>query len=106
MPDAVEGAIQLMEADPAKLTARNAYNVTAMSFDPERIAAEVKRHVPDFTMDYDVDPVKQAIANSWPNSMDDTDARDDWGWDPKFGLAEMTADMLDVLGKKHAAGEL
>jgi nucleoside-diphosphate-sugar epimerase len=106
MPDAVEGAIQLMEADPAKLNHRNAYNVTACNFDPEMIAAEIRKHIPEFEMSYDVDPVRQGIADSWPNSMDDSAAREDWGWDPKFGLAEMTVDMLEVLGKKHEAGEL
>ncbi|MHC4470626.1 MAG: L-threonine 3-dehydrogenase [Planctomycetota bacterium] len=106
MPDCVDGAIQLMEADPAKLRFRNAYNVTGMSFDPELIAAEIRKHIPEFEMDYEVDPVRQGIADSWPNSMDDSAAREDWGWDPEFDLAEMTKDMLDVLGKKHAAGEL
>ncbi len=105
MPDAVEGAIQLMEADPGKLRHRNAYNVTAMSFAPEDIAAEIAKHVPGFTMDYDVDPVRQSIADSWPNSMDDSAAREDWGWNPKYDLAAMTEDMLKVLGERHARGE-
>jgi nucleoside-diphosphate-sugar epimerase len=106
MPDCVSSAIDLMEADPGKLRFRNAYNVTGMSFDPERIAAEIRKHIPEFEMDYDVDPVRQGIADSWPNSMDDSAAREDWGWDPKFGLAEMTTDMLEVLGAKHERGEL
>ena len=106
MPDCVSSAIDLMEADPSKLRFRNAYNVTGMSFDPEKIAAEIRKHVPEFEMDYDVDPLRQAIANSWPNSMNDSAAREDWGWDPKYGLDEMTVDMLDVLGKKHAEGNL
>ena len=106
MPDALDSAIQLMEADPAKLRYRNAYNVTGMSFDPEKLAAEIKKHIPGFTMDYAVDPVKQRIANSWPNSMDDSAAREDWGWSPKYDLAKMTEDMLAVLGEKHKKGEL
>jgi nucleoside-diphosphate-sugar epimerase len=100
MPDAIKGAIDIMEADPAKLKHRNAFNVTAMSFDPEIIAAEIKKHIPEFTMDYKVDPVKQAIADSWPNNMDDSAAREEWGWTPAYDLAEMTKDMIEVLSKK------
>jgi len=97
MPDAIEATIQLMEADPKKLFNRNAYNVTAMSFDPEKLAAEIKKHIPDFTLSYMVDPIRQGIANSWPNSLDDTVARAEWGWNPKFDLAAMTTDMLAKL---------
>lgn len=104
MPDALDAAIDLMEADPSKLKHRNAFNVSAMSFDPEIIFNEIKKHIPDFTMEYDVDPVKQSIAESWPNKMDDTCAREEWGWDPKFGLEEMTVDMLKVIGEKHEKG--
>jgi len=100
MPDALKAAIDLMEADPVKLIHRNAFNVTAMSFDPEIIAAEIKKHIPEFVMDYNVDKVKEGIANSWPNSMDDSAARAEWGWSPSYDLATMTADMLEVLGKK------
>jgi nucleoside-diphosphate-sugar epimerase len=100
MPDAIKGAIELMEADPSKLKHRNAFNVTAMSFDPEILAAEVKKHIPDFTMDYDVDPVKQGIANSWPNNMDDSAARAEWGWKPEYTLPVMVKDMIEVLSKK------
>lgn len=104
MPDALDAAIDLMEADPSKLVHRNAFNVTAMSFDPEIIAAEIKKHIPDFEMTYDVSPLKQSIAESWPNKMDDSCAREEWGWDPKFKLPEMTVDMLKVIGEKHAKG--
>lgn len=104
MPDAIDAAIDLMEADPAKLKHRNSFNVTAMSFDPEIIAAEIKKHIPNFEMSYDVDSVKQEIANSWPNSMDDSAAREEWGWNPKWDLTEMTKDMLKVIGEKHAKG--
>lgn len=104
MPDAIDAAINLMEADPAKLKHRNSFNITAMSFDPEILAAEIKKHIPGFEMVYDVDPVKQAIANSWPNSMNDSCAREEWGWNPKWDLAAMTTDMLKVIGEKHAKG--
>jgi nucleoside-diphosphate-sugar epimerase len=100
MPDAIKAAIDIMEADPAKLKHRNCFNVTSMSFDPEMIYAEIKKHRPDFVMDYDVDPVRQAIANTWPNSMDDTAAREEWGWKPSFNLETMTDDMLKVLGER------
>jgi len=100
MPDAIKAGIDLMEADPAKLIHRNAFNVTAMSFDPEIIAAEIRKHIPEFTMDYDVDPVKKEIAASWPNSMDDSAAKQEWGWEPKYDLAAMTKDMIEVLSKK------
>ncbi len=100
MPDAIKAAIDLMEADPARLKHRNAFNVTAMSFDPEIIAAEIRKMIPDFTMDYDVDPVKQGIADSWPNNMDDSAAREEWGWEPEYTLPVMTKDMIEVLSKK------
>jgi len=100
MPDALDSAIDLMEADPSKLIHRNAFNVTAMSYDPEILAAEIKKHIPDFEMTYDVDPMKEAIAASWPNSMDDSAAREEWGWNPKFKLEEMAADMLEKISEK------
>ncbi len=102
MPDALDAVIDLMEADPAKLLHRNAFNVTAMSFAPEHVAAEIKKHIPEFVISYDVDPVRQGIANSWPNSLDDTAAREQWGWNPKYNLASMTTDMLQALTKKLA----
>ena len=104
MPDTIDAAIDLMEANPSKLKHRNAFNVTAMSFDPEILANEIKKHIPDFVMEYNVDTMKQAIAESWPNSMDDSAAREEWGWDPKYDLAAMTEDMLKVIGEKHAKG--
>ena len=100
MPDALNGIMTLIEADPAKLTHRNAYNITAMSFEPGQIAAEIRKHIPEFKMSYDVDPIRQAIADSWPNSIDDSVARADWGWAPKYDLASMTTDMLIQLKKK------
>jgi nucleoside-diphosphate-sugar epimerase len=100
MPDAIKAAIDLMEAPAEKLKHRNAFNVTAMSFDPEIIAAEIKKHIPEFTMDYDVDPVRQAIAETWPNKMDDTAAREEWGWKPAYELPGMAKDMIETLSKK------
>ena len=78
MPDALNAAISLMEADPTKLVHRNAFNIASMSFAPETIYAAIKKHVPDFEMEYKVDPLKQRIANSWPDSMDDSCAREEW----------------------------
>jgi nucleoside-diphosphate-sugar epimerase len=100
MPDAVEAAIALMEADPSGLKHRNAFNVTAMSFDPEIIYNRIKRNVPDFEMEYRIDPLRQKIADSWPNSLDDTCAREEWGWNPAYGLDMMTEDMLEKLKAK------
>jgi len=100
MPDALKAAVDLMEADPGKLKHRNAFNVTAMSFAPEEISAEVKRIIPDFTMDYDVDPLRQEIAESWPNYMDDTAAKDQWGWNPDYDLPAMCEDMIEKLRVK------
>jgi nucleoside-diphosphate-sugar epimerase len=97
MPDALRAAIGLMEADPARLVHRNAFNITAMSFDPEIIFHNIKQYVPGFDMEYGVDPLRQAIADSWPNSLDDTCAREEWGWQPLFGLDAMTQDMLAQL---------
>jgi nucleoside-diphosphate-sugar epimerase len=100
MPDAIKAGIDLMEADPSKLKHRNAFNVTAMSFDPEIIAESIRKHIPEFTMDYDVDPVKKAIAETWPNSMNDSAAKEEWGWEPEYDLESMTKDMIEVLSKK------
>lgn len=97
MPDALNAIVQLMEADPSKLIHRNAFNVTAMGFDPEGLAASIKKFIPEFELDYDVDPVRQAIANTWPNSLDDTAAREEWGWSPKYDLDSMSKDMLEQL---------
>ena len=103
MPDALDAIIQLMEADPYRLNHRNAFNVTAMSFEPEELAAAIRKHIPDFELDYDVDPVRQAIAESWPNFMDDSAAREEWHWNPKYDLDTMTKDMLEKLMNKGDA---
>lgn len=97
MPDAIRAAIELMEADPGRLSHRNAYNVTAMSFAPEDICAEIRKFMPEFTLDYQVDPVRQAIADSWPHKMDDGAARREWGWQPHYDLPAMTREMLTKL---------
>ena len=100
MPDALHAAIQLMEADPARLVHHNGFNVAAMSFAPETIYAEIKKLRPEFEMDYAVDPLKQAIADSWPDSMDDTAARTEWDWKPQYNITSMTRDMLEKLEEK------
>ncbi len=100
MPDALKSIIDLMEADPSKLIHRNAFNVTAMSFAPEEIAAEIKKIIPDFEFGYDVDPVRQAIADSWPDSLDDSAARAEWGWSPDYDIEAMTKDMIEKLQQK------
>ena len=103
MPDALRACVELMEADPAKLVHRNSFNIASMSFTPEIICAEIRKRLPDFTMDYDVDPVKKEIAESWPNSLDDTCAREEWGWKPEWDLSRMTDDMLAHIRTKLAA---
>jgi nucleoside-diphosphate-sugar epimerase len=100
MPDAVKAAIDLMEADEARLKHRNAFNVTAMQFTPEDLAAAIREHQPSFTIEYKVDRVRQSIADSWPDSLDDSAAREEWGWSPDYDLSAMTADMLENLRKK------
>lgn len=99
MPDAVDSIIDLMEANPDKLIDRNAFNVSGMSFAPEDIMKSIQKYMPEFTMDYDVDPVRQAIADSWPDSLDVTAAREQWGFNPKYDLDAMTKDMLEKLKK-------
>jgi nucleoside-diphosphate-sugar epimerase len=94
MPDAIRAIIELMETDAARLRYRNAYNVTAMSITPAELATEIRKHVPGFAVDYQVDPMRQSIADSWPQSLDATAALEDWGFSPRFGLAAMTADMV------------
>ena len=100
MPDALKAAINLMEADPDKLIHRNAFNVTAMSFDPEILYTKIKDKIPDFSIRYEVDPVREAIAKSWPGKMDDTCAREEWGWKPDYDLNMMSDDMIEKLRMK------
>ena len=103
MPDALKAAVSLMEADPAKLKHRNAFNVTSMSLTPNDITNEIKKIIPEFRINYKIDPVRQKIADSWPNHMDDSTAREEWEWHPDFDLEKMTADMIDNILKlnKH-----
>lgn len=96
MPDAVRATIELMEAPAERISERGSYNLAGMSFTPEQLAAEIRRHRPSFEVAYAPD-FRQAIAASWPNSIDDSVARRDWGWKAEYGVAEMTADMLQNL---------
>ncbi|MCM3142561.1 MULTISPECIES: L-threonine 3-dehydrogenase [unclassified Brevibacillus] len=100
MPDALNAIVSLMEADASKLIHRNAFNVTAMSIEPEDVAAAIRKHIPEFTLSYEVDPVRQAIANSWPNSIDATAAMQEWGFKAEYDLDKMTEDMLAKLRGK------
>lgn len=99
MPDAVQAIMDLMEADARKLVNRNAYNITAMSVDPETIASAIRKHIPTFALDYAVNPNIQAIADSWPNAIDASAAREEWGFQPTYNLEKMTVDMLTHLNK-------
>lgn len=105
MADALRAAIELMEADPASLTERNAFNVAAMSFTPAEIAAAITAQVPGFTMTYEIDPLRQAIAEGWPESLDDSAARQQWGWQPAYDLTATVGEMLAKLAAKRAAGK-
>ena len=100
MPDGLHAAISLMEADPTRLVHRNGFNIASMSFDPEEIFQAIKRHKPNFEMEYDVDTLKQGIADSWPDSLDDSCARAEWDWKPQYDLESMTVDMLKNLEAK------
>lgn len=100
MQDALDAIIQLMEADPERLVHRNAFNISAMSVDPELIAAAIRKVMPGFTLTYNVDPVRQAIAESWPHSIDSSAAKDEWGFRPAYDLEKMTLDMLQQLQHK------
>ena len=100
MPDALHAAIQLMEADPSRLKHRNSFNIASMSFEPEQLFAKIREYIPDLRVRYEVDPVRQAIATSWPDSMDDSCAREEWDWKPTYSLDAMTRDMLFHLKEK------
>lgn len=100
MPDALQAVVDLLEADPSKLIHRNAFNISAMSFEPEEIGKAIKKYIPHFELTYNVDPVRQAIADSWPDSLDTTCAREEWGFKTKYDLDLMTKDMLEKLKVK------
>jgi nucleoside-diphosphate-sugar epimerase len=99
MPDAIRATIELMEAPANKISVRTSYNLCSMSFSPKEIAAEIKKHIPEFTISYKPD-YRQPIADSWPQSIDDSVARKDWGWKEEYDLEAMTKDMLENLGKQ------
>lgn len=101
MPDAIKAIVDLLEADSAKLIHRNAFNVAAMSFEPGEIAAAIRKFIPEFVLDYEVDPIRQGIADSWPDSLDDSAARQEWGWQPDYDLHSMTKDMLEKISAKE-----
>ena len=100
MPDALDAVVRLMEADPSRLAHRNAFNISAMSFEPEEIAASIRKFIPGFRLDYGVDPLRQGIAESWPDSLDCAAAREEWGFAPRYDLDRMTEDMLERLKGK------
>ncbi|HBC4587598.1 TPA: NAD-dependent epimerase/dehydratase family protein [Staphylococcus aureus] len=100
MDDAIDAIIKLMEADDAKLETRNGYNLSAMSFDTEMVKEAIQEYYPDFKLEYDVDPIRQGIANSWPDSIDTSCSRGEWGFDPKYDLVSMTKLMLEAIEQK------
>lgn len=101
MEDAIDAIIQLMEADGVKLINRNAYNLSAMSIEPEMVKEAIQEFYPEFQLEYDVDPVRQSIANSWPNSIDVSCARAEWGFNPQYDLTKMTQTMLKAIEDKE-----
>ncbi|RJS69606.1 L-threonine 3-dehydrogenase [Candidatus Bathyarchaeota archaeon] len=105
MPDCIKAAIDLMEADPSKIKHHVGYNVTGMSFSAGELAAEIKKHIPEFECEYKPD-FRQKIADSWPMSIDDSVAREEWGWKPDYDLASMTKDMIEKLTRRFAEGRL
>ena len=100
MPDALRAAIEIMEADPTRLKHRNSFNIASMSFEPDTIYRKIKEYEPEFKMNYEIDALRQGIAESWPDSLDDTCAREEWDWKPEFDLDAMTRDMLEKLKVK------
>ncbi|WP_354305515.1 NAD-dependent epimerase/dehydratase family protein [Pedobacter sp. UYP1] len=99
MDDAIRGTIELMDAPADRISIRSSYNFAGVSFTPETLAAEIRKHIPEFTLTYTANDPRQQIASSWPRSMDDQIARRDWGWKPEFNLSKMTIDMLNNLKK-------
>jgi nucleoside-diphosphate-sugar epimerase len=105
MPDCIKATMDLMEADFSQLEHHSDFNLTAMSFTPAELVAEIQKHIPAFTCAYEPD-FRQAIADSWPRSIDDSAAREEWGWEPGYDLPAMVADMLEKLNERHAQGRL
>ncbi len=106
MSDALKAVTDLMEADPARLKHRNSFNIASMSFTPEILFNSIRKRIPDATFDYNIDPVKAAIADSWPNMMDDSCARNEWGWKPEWDMERMIDDMLSAVRAKAAQTNL
>lgn len=100
MPDALQAMVTLMEADPSRLVHRNSFNIASMSFAPEHIAASIQKLIPSFTMTYKIDELRQSIADSWPNSLDDSCARREWDWCPTYDLDSMSEDMINTLRER------
>lgn len=100
LPDALRAAVEIMEADPSRLVHRNSFNIASMSFDPEIIYNKIKEYIPDFRMEYELDPLRQSIADSWPDSLDDSCARTEWDWMPEYDLDAMSQDMIKNLRVK------
>ena len=105
MPDCIKGTIDLMEADISKLKHHCDFNMASMSFSVGELAAEIKKHIPEFKCSYKPD-FRQQIADTWPQSIDDSAARKEWGWKPSYNLSSMTKDMLEKLGKRYKEGKL
>jgi len=105
MPDCIKATLDLMDAELPRLKHHTDFNLAAISFSPEELAREIRKHVPNFTITYEPDS-RQAIADSWPRTIDDSAAREEWGWNPVYDLASMTADMLKNLRARYEAGEL
>lgn len=105
MPDCIQAAIDLMEADTSHIKCRTSYNLTGMSFTAQELAAEVKKHIPEFECEYRPD-FRQKIADSWPQSIDDSAAREDWGWEPTYDLATMTKDMIEKLTERFGQDDI
>ena len=100
MPDALKAAVDLMQADASRLHHRNSFNIASMSFEPEQLFSKIREYIPSLRVRYEVDPVRQAIAESWPDKMDDSCARAEWDWKPSYDLDVMTQDMIKNLKKK------
>jgi nucleoside-diphosphate-sugar epimerase len=106
MPDCIKATLDLMQADASRLVHHADFNLAAMSFSAAELAAEIRTHIPEFCITYQPDPVRQAIADSWPQTIDDRSARKEWGWQPAYDTAAMTADMVEKLGRRHKEGKL
>jgi len=105
MPDCIKATVDLMDADLSKLKHHTDFNLAAISFSPKELAEEIKKHIPELAVSYEPDS-RQAIADSWPKTIDDSAAREEWGWEPSYDLAAMTEDMLKNLKIRYDEGRL